>query len=112
MQSVQVNRLLYSLFVYFVTGVKGLVRDEKGNGISDAMVAIVGRHHGVFTTERGEYWRILLPGNYTLKVGVIQHHDHHHCRYYHPAWRQLLVLPLSLAIILLLMTCSHGSMTV
>lgn len=47
-------------------GVKGLVMNEKGDPILDADVAVVGIDHNVTTSNRGEYWRLLLPGKYKI----------------------------------------------
>ncbi|KAF2900813.1 hypothetical protein ILUMI_05352 [Ignelater luminosus] len=47
-------------------GVKGTVTDSEGEPILDADVVIVGINHNVTTSNRGEYWRLLLPGSYEL----------------------------------------------
>lgn len=44
----------------------GLVTDEDGQPIEAANIVISGIHHNVSTTSRGEYWRLLLPGTYTV----------------------------------------------
>lgn len=49
-------------------GVKGLVRNPRGKPVVGALVTIDDRIHGINTTSQGEYWRILLPGTYTLHV--------------------------------------------
>lgn len=50
-------------------GVKGYVKDEDGNPVKGAELAIRGRSDRTFkTTSLGEYWRILLNGTYTLMV--------------------------------------------
>ena len=46
----------------------GIVTDEDGNPIEGAQVGILGILHNVTTTSRGEYWRLLLPGNYHLGI--------------------------------------------
>ena len=54
-----------------ISGVKGLVKDENNNSVSDAIVIIKGRELVPFmTSQRGEYWKLLLPGSYTLLVRV------------------------------------------
>ncbi|KAL3271052.1 hypothetical protein HHI36_021552 [Cryptolaemus montrouzieri] len=47
-------------------GVKGLVLDSEGNPVLDADVVVVGIDHNVTTSNRGEYWRLLLPGTYEI----------------------------------------------
>ncbi|XP_043495916.1 carboxypeptidase D-like isoform X1 [Polistes fuscatus] len=47
-------------------GIKGLVRDTEGQPVEDARIVIHGIDHNVTTTNRGEYWRLLLPGTYSV----------------------------------------------
>lgn len=47
-------------------GVKGLVRNDKGEAILDADVVVEGIPHNVTTSNRGEYWRLLLPRTYQI----------------------------------------------
>jgi len=50
-------------------GVKGVVRDaESRRGVARAVVKVVGRDKVVYTWWTGAYWRLLLPGEYTLQV--------------------------------------------
>ena len=49
-------------------GVSGFVRDTDGQPVADASVEIVGRDNPIYTTENGEYWRLLSPGLYTVAV--------------------------------------------
>ncbi|XP_025200120.1 carboxypeptidase D isoform X1 [Melanaphis sacchari] len=51
-------------------GVKGLVQDENNNPIPGASIHILGINHTVKTTNRGEYWRLLLPGTYTITANA------------------------------------------
>ena len=54
-----------------ISGVKGLVRDENNNSVPNAVIVIKGREQVPFmTSQRGEYWKLLLPGSYTLLVCV------------------------------------------
>lgn len=46
----------------------GLVQDENNNPIPGAFIQILGINHSIKTTNRGEYWRLLVPGNYTVSV--------------------------------------------
>ena len=43
---------------------------DKGTalGIFNASVTIADRSKDIKTTNKGEYWRLLLPGNYTVTV--------------------------------------------
>ena len=64
------------------TGVKGVVAGEAGVGQGGAAVTVLGREKPVLysfglpvassvqvvTSARGEYWRPLLPGKYTLQA--------------------------------------------
>ncbi|KAG0428349.1 hypothetical protein HPB47_024666, partial [Ixodes persulcatus] len=49
-------------------GVRGIVTDEENNPVVKAFLKISNRSIGFKTTSRGEYWRILRPGRYTLEV--------------------------------------------
>ncbi|CAI6363562.1 unnamed protein product [Macrosiphum euphorbiae] len=51
-------------------GIKGLVQDENNNPIPGATIHIVGINHTVKTTNRGEYWRLLLPGIYNISANA------------------------------------------
>jgi len=52
--------------------VKGLVKDSSGNPIPGAVVTVVDREDFTSTTTpRGEYWRLLLPGQYNLQVSTV-----------------------------------------
>ncbi|XP_078047171.1 carboxypeptidase D svr [Augochlora pura] len=58
-----------SLIKYFEQahmGIKGLVRDSDGQVIEAANIIVDGIDHNVSTTNRGEYWRLLLPGTYMV----------------------------------------------
>ena len=52
------------------SGVKGLITDENGSAISNANVDVVGRSHSVYSANGGDYWRLLVPGNYTIRVSA------------------------------------------
>lgn len=50
-------------------GVKGVVRDgQTERPIVNAEVQIIGREVFTRSTNRGEYWRILMPGDYVIEV--------------------------------------------
>ena len=47
-------------------GIKGLVSDTDGRAIAGAMVKVKGNGKKIKISKRGEYWKILTPGNYTI----------------------------------------------
>jgi carboxypeptidase D len=49
--------------MYFITG---LVTDANGQAVGDANIVVVGIAKNITSTNRGEYWRLLLPGTYTV----------------------------------------------
>jgi len=49
-------------------GIKGKVLDEDGKPLDKAVVEVSDRDKHVRTTNRGEYWRLLLPGVYQVKA--------------------------------------------
>ncbi|XP_043268241.1 carboxypeptidase D-like [Venturia canescens] len=51
-------------------GIKGLVLNENNQPIEVAQIMVEGISHNVTTTNRGEYWRLLLPGNYKISASA------------------------------------------
>jgi len=49
-------------------GVKGFVKDQGAIPIEGASMKVKGRDVGFQTTKEGEFWRILLPGIYSMEV--------------------------------------------
>ena len=49
-------------------GIKGIVTNKDGLAEKDAQVEVQGIDHNVKTTSRGEYWRLLAPGNYKVRA--------------------------------------------
>jgi len=49
-------------------GVKGFVKDQAAQPIEGASMKVKGRDVGFQTTKEGEFWRILLPGIYSMEV--------------------------------------------
>lgn len=47
-------------------GIKGFVGSTDGKPIKRANVIVEGINHNVTTTTNGEYWRLLLPGTYSV----------------------------------------------
>lgn len=49
--------------------IKGVVSDSNGNPVKDAQIIVVGLEGKPITsTERGEYWRLVLPGDHLVQV--------------------------------------------
>lgn len=44
--------------------------DEDGRPIEGATIIVDSIDHNVTTTERGEYWRLLLPGFYKVSAAA------------------------------------------
>ena len=55
-------------------GIKGFVLDHLQSPIKNAFINIDGRHHSIRSTETGEYWRLLLPGTYSVTVSASGYH--------------------------------------
>ncbi len=51
-------------------GVKGFVMDEEGKGIAGASVDVLDRQHMITSVADGDYWRLLLPGEYEIVVSA------------------------------------------
>lgn len=50
-------------------GIKGLVKDINGYPIRDADIFVQGvEEKPIRTTERGEFWRLLVPGTYNIRA--------------------------------------------
>jgi len=65
----QNRKPLLNFLVNVHRGVKGLVTDrETRRPIADAHIVVKGIDKNVTTTERGEYWRLLVPGTYQLQA--------------------------------------------
>ncbi|XP_040355080.1 carboxypeptidase M [Ixodes scapularis] len=56
-------------------GVRGIILDDAGYPVKNARLMIKGRYMPFRTSDRGEYWRILLPGRYTLMASSPEHND-------------------------------------
>ncbi|KAM3720426.1 Carboxypeptidase [Dirofilaria immitis] len=58
---------LLAFMEYAHRGIKGFVFDQKGYPIKNAILSI-NQGKNITTTDEGEFWRILLPGSYTVSV--------------------------------------------
>ncbi|XP_069467617.1 carboxypeptidase N catalytic chain [Ambystoma mexicanum] len=47
-------------------GIKGMVTDENNNGIANAVISVAGINHDITSGEMGDYFRLLLPGTYSV----------------------------------------------
>ncbi|XP_075676964.1 carboxypeptidase D-like isoform X2 [Dermatophagoides pteronyssinus] len=52
-------------------GLRGLITDQHGQPVANVQLKIKGRDIPFKSTKRGEFWRILLPGNYQLQAKAI-----------------------------------------
>ncbi len=52
-------------------GVSGFVKTANGAPIHDAVVSVSGREHDVRSAVDGDYWRLLVPGTYTIRVSAL-----------------------------------------
>lgn len=66
----QNKKALLSYIAEANRGVKGQVLDRSGTPISNARLKIKDREFYFRTSQRGEFWRILMPGSYTLQLSA------------------------------------------
>lgn len=66
------NRRALLRFMHQVhTGVKGTVSDIRdGKGIPNATISVDGIDHNVTTASCGDYWRLLIPGTYSITASA------------------------------------------
>ncbi|XP_067858101.1 carboxypeptidase N catalytic chain [Heptranchias perlo] len=56
-------------------GIKGMVLDENNNGIHNAVISVSGINHDVTSGVGGDYFRLLLPGKYTVTASAPGYED-------------------------------------
>lgn len=49
-------------------GIYGVVLDQNNRPIANATINIKSNEHQVYSTQYGDYWRLLLPGEYSVSV--------------------------------------------
>ncbi|KAG5333446.1 CBPD Carboxypeptidase, partial [Acromyrmex heyeri] len=52
-------------------GVHGIVSSSIGTPIPHAKISVGGIKHDIYTAERGDYWRLLVPGRYNITVNAV-----------------------------------------
>ncbi|XP_067226054.1 carboxypeptidase N catalytic chain [Chanodichthys erythropterus] len=52
-------------------GIKGMVYDENNNKISNAVISVAGVNHDITSGTNGDYFRLLLPGTYTVTASAL-----------------------------------------
>jgi len=64
------NREALLKFIELVhkSGIRGFVVDEKGLPLEGARIIIENRAKKIKTSKDGDFWRLLVPGNYTIRV--------------------------------------------
>ncbi|XP_053524562.1 carboxypeptidase N catalytic chain isoform X3 [Artibeus jamaicensis] len=51
-------------------GIKGMVLDENNNNVPEAVISVHGINHDVTSSDQGDYFRLLLPGTYTVTASA------------------------------------------
>ncbi|KAH0623854.1 hypothetical protein JD844_007023 [Phrynosoma platyrhinos] len=51
-------------------GIKGMVTDDNNNKVAGAVISVEGIGHDITSGEQGDYFRLLLPGTYTVTASA------------------------------------------
>lgn len=51
-------------------GIKGFVKDKKDDPIVGAILSVEGHKKDIITASRGDYWRLLMPGQYKVTASA------------------------------------------
>lgn len=51
-------------------GMAGFIKNSSGEGISGAKIEVAGIDHPITSAADGDYWRLLVPGTYTITVSA------------------------------------------
>lgn len=76
MYTITRKRVLHGDFLdlhYFQArkGIHGTVSSSIGTPIPHAKISVEGREHDIYTSEGGDYWRLLLSGRYNVTVSAV-----------------------------------------
>lgn len=52
------------------TGIKGFIQSETGAAINHAIISVSGINHDIYSAHDGDYWRLLIPGQYSVSVSA------------------------------------------
>ncbi|XP_011871567.1 PREDICTED: carboxypeptidase D-like [Vollenhovia emeryi] len=52
-------------------GINGMVSSSIGTPVHHAKISVEGIEHDIYTAEKGDYWRLLVPGQYNVTVSAV-----------------------------------------